>query len=274
MTEQEYNQAEGVRRSDLWVMHESAEKYRYNVDHPQEATPALVFGSACHKMILEPETFVNEYAIAPVCDRRTKDGKAMYEAFMEQNLGKTIISANDAQVMTEMEEALNRCSLAHSLIHEDGQNEVPIFWVDGETGERCKVKLDRLINCLDGRVAVVDYKTAKNANTDQFNRAIFNNGYHLQAAMYTEAVMNCLKLDYRPVFIFVVQEKKAPYSVNVVQVSPEVMEYGDKVFHSLLGRLHTCKELDDWPGYLPVDGKMNWTDLPAWENFDEEDEDE
>ena len=65
MTEKEYNEAEGVRRSDLWRMEDSAEKFRYFLNHPVEQTPAMAFGSACHKMILEPNDFGSEYAVAP-----------------------------------------------------------------------------------------------------------------------------------------------------------------------------------------------------------------
>lgn len=272
MTEQEYNAAEGVRRSDLWRMHDSPEKYKYHVDNPAEQTPALVFGSACHKMFLEPDTFGDEYAIAPVCDRRTKEGKAVWEAFMEENEGKTILSQDDKQVMEEMESALCRCSLAKSLIYEDGDSEVPLFWVDPETGEKCKIKLDRLIDGDDGRKYIVDYKTTLDASTPKFNKAMINLGYAFQAGMYSEGVQIALGLDYRPGFIFVAQEKKAPYSLNVIQVSPDVMEYGVNMFHALLNRLHACKEMDEWPGYLPINGGMNWTELPAWvDSEDEED---
>jgi exodeoxyribonuclease VIII len=272
MTEKEYNEAEGVRRSDLWKMNDSPEKYKWFTEHPLEPTPTLVFGSACHKMILEPADFGDEYAVAPVCDRRTSDGKLMWKTFMEENEGKTIISADDAAVMKDMEEALEKCSLANDLIRGEGATEAPFFWTDGETGEKCKVKLDRLIKGLDGRLYVVDYKTAQCAETEAFNRSIMKFGYSLQAAMYTEAVMIGYHLPYRPGFIFVVQEKKAPYSINIVQVSPEVMEYGVKQFHTLLGRLHTCKELDEYPGYLPINGGYNWTELPAWVDMDEEEE--
>lgn len=271
MTEREYNEAEGVRRSDLWRMADSPEKYRYFLENPMEQTPAMAFGSACHKMILEPADFGNEYAIAPQINRRTNAGKEEWEAFCTANAGKTIVSQDDAEIMAEMELALEECTLANSLIRGDGETETPIFWTDGETGEKCKVKLDRLITGEDGRYYVVDYKTAVSAQTEKFNRSIFTYGYSLQAAMYTEAVMVEKKLDYRPGFIFVVQEKKAPYSLNVIQVSPEVMEYGVNQFRTLLNRLHTCKELDEWNGYLPVGGGYNWTDLPAWI---EEEEDE
>lgn len=272
MTEKEYNEAEGVRRSDLWKMNDSPEKYKWYTEHPVEQTPALVFGSACHKMILEPAGFGDEYAVAPVCDRRTSDGKLMWKTFMEENEGKTIVSADDAAVMKDMEEALERCSLANDLIRGEGTTEQPFFWTDADTGEKCKVKLDRLIKGLDGKFYVVDYKTSQCAETESFNRSMLKFGYTLQAAMYTEAVMIGYHLPYRPGFIFVVQEKKAPYSINIVQVSPEVMDYGVKQFRTLIGKLHTCKELDEWPGYLPIGGGYNWTDLPAWADMDEEEE--
>jgi len=268
MTEREYNEAEGIRRSDLWRMADSPEKYKYFLENPQEQTPSMAFGSACHKMILEPDTFGDEYAVAPQVDRRTKDGKAQWEAFIEDNAGKTIISADDAAVMEEMETALVRCPLAKELLWGKGSSEVPVFWTDPETGEKCKVKLDRLL-IYEGQNVVVDYKTATSAQTEKFNRSVFNFGYALQAAMYTEALLHNGEVK-RPRFIFVVQEKKAPYSVNVVEVSPEVMEFGMKQYRTLLDRLHTCKELDEWPGYLPIDGGTNWTDLPAWVDEEEE----
>ena len=273
MNEREYNEAEGVRRSDLWRMNDSPEKFKYFLEHPMEQTPAMAFGSACHKMVLEPNDFGNEYAVAPEINRRTNAGKEQWEAFCSENEGKTILSQTDVDTMAEMEAAMEKCSLAYDLVRgEDGQTEEPFFWTDPETGEKCKVKLDRLITGTDGKLYVVDYKTATSAETEKFNRSMFTFGYTLQAAMYTEAVQICRKLDYRPGFIFVVQEKKAPYSVNVVQVSPDVMEYGVKQYRSLLDKLHTCKELDEWPGYIPVGGGMNWTDLPAWIGFDDEEE--
>ncbi|MBQ1302965.1 MAG: hypothetical protein IIY29_06450 [Firmicutes bacterium] len=39
MTEQEYNQAEGIRRSDLWKMEDSPEKFKYFLEHPEEMNP-------------------------------------------------------------------------------------------------------------------------------------------------------------------------------------------------------------------------------------------
>lgn len=262
MNEREYNQAEGIRRSDLWKMEESPEKFKYFLDHPVEQTPAMAFGSACHKMILEPDTFGDEYAVSPSgIDKRTKEGKAMWEAFMADNMGKTLISADDAQVMADMEEMLRKCPLAASLIYGKGESEVPFFWTDKETGEKCKIKVDRLVK-YNRRLYVVDYKTCLCAETFRFNSEVFRLGYHFQAGMYCEGVKAAKKLRKLPGFLFVAQEKKPPYSVNVIEVSEEVMNVGVAKFHELLRKYHDCKALDVWNGY--VQDVPNDTFVPTW----------
>lgn len=261
MTEKEYNEAEGIRRSDLWKMEDSPEKFKYFLEHPVEQTPAMAFGSACHKMILEPDDFGNEYATAPKVDKRTKEGKAMWEAFMEDNAGKTLLSDVDVEVMEEMETALVRCPLAKKLLWGNGESEQAFFWTDPETGEKCKIKVDRLVK-FNRRWYVVDYKTTACAETFRFNSDIFKLGYHLQAFMYTEGVMRVKKLRKRPGFLFVAQEKKAPYSINVIEVSDEVMNAGGAKFHELLEKYHNCKVLDVWPGY--VNDVPNDAFVPGW----------
>lgn len=262
MTEQEYNQAEGVRRSDLWKMEDSPEKFKYFSEHPAEQTPAMAFGAGIHKAILEPDTFEDEFAVAPRADKRTKEGKAVWEAFMAENAGKTLLPCADVDVMREMVVALEQCPLAKKLMWGKGENETPFFWTDKETGEKCKVKLDRFVK-FNRRWYVIDYKTATCAETNKFNSSIWKFGYHLQAAMYTEGVRISKKLRKRPGFLFVVQEKNPPYSVNVVEVSEEVMAAGNAKFHQLLEKYHACRVIDQWPGYL-TDNVPNDAFVPTW----------
>ena len=267
MTENEYNLAEGIRRSDLWKMEDSPEKFKYFSENSPEQTPALLFGSACHKMILEPADFGSEYAVAPQVDRRTKEGKAMWEAFSADNAGKTVIGADDADTMRQMEEALGRCPLAAKLIRGKGETEQAFFWTDGETGEKCKVKVDRLVK-FNRRWYVVDYKTCQSAETRKFNHDIFALGYYMQAGMYCTGVKTAKKLRKMPGFLFVAQEKKAPFSINVIEVSPEVLKIGVNKFHELLEKYHECKAVDIWTGY--VSDVPNETTLPGWWDFQEE----
>lgn len=269
MTEQEYNQHEGIRRSDLWKVRESPEKYLWAIGHPEPPTPALVFGTMVHKMLLQPLTFSDEYAVAPNMDRRTKDGKEAWQRFAEENAGKTIVSAADFDQADDMVNAVMSHPIAQKLL--GGKAEMPIFWTDEDTGELIKCRLDMLTE-WEGRPVVVDYKTAMSAQTDQFNHAIFKHGYALQAYMYTEAVMHELHLTERPDFIFIVQEKKPPYAVNVIKVSEEVMTNGMDTFRELIGILHQCLETGYFPGYNGPMDEMNDTYLPGYLTLGEENE--
>lgn len=269
MNEKDYNSAEGIRRSDLWRMEDSPEKFKYFLDHPVEQTPAMAFGSACHKYVLEMNDFLNEYAIAPEINRRTNAGKAEWEAFCDANPGKELVSKDDYETMIEMRQAIDRCPLAKKLLFGKGEVEVPLFWTDKETGEKCKAKLDRLVK-YNRRPYIVDYKTTMAADTFHFNSAIFKMGYHFQSGMYSEGLKSVRKMRKLPGFLFVAQEKKAPYSVNVIEVSEEVMSAGVAKFHDLLVKYHECREADLWAGY--VGDVPNDAFLPNWMQAAMEDE--
>lgn len=270
MTDAEYSAAEGVRRSDLWKISDSPEKYKYFLENPLGQTPAMAFGSAIHKLILEPDTFFRDFAVAPVINRRTNEGKAAWEKFVSDNAGKTIISSEDYDAIRAMEAKLKTVPLAHSLLYDGGKSEVPVFWTDPETGEKCKAKLDHISIGPDGRYRIVDYKSARFADTHRFNSEIFRLGYHVQSGMYSEGTQISYGLDYRPVFMFVVQEKDPPYAVNVIEVTDEVMNAGNAQFHLLLGKLHDCKTLDVYPGY--VGDVPNDSYVPGWMDDDVYDE--
>ena len=266
MNEAEYNAAEGIRRSDLWKIHDSPEKYHWAITHPDESepTPALVFGQAAHKILLEPNDFTEEFAVAPDgIDKRTKDGKAQWADFLASNAGKTVIDRDTFnQCLAMSEKAMSDPTVAKLLA---GRKEVPFFWDDPDTGVRCKVKIDCL-TYLEGMEipVIVDYKTTKSAAMHDFQRDVYQFGYHLQAAMYTEGVMRNLKLTERPMFVFVVQEKTEPFSLNVITVPEDVMNFGLDTFRELLGIYKACSESGNWYGYTGFSGQPNELTLPAW----------
>lgn len=270
MNEREYNEAEGIRRSDLWKMEDSPEKFRYFRDNPVEQTPAMAFGSACHKFILENADFPSEYAVAPNVDGRTKEGKEIKARFAEENAGKTIISNDDMETMIGMMLAIEHCPLAKKLILGKGETEKAFFWTDPETGEKCKIKTDRIVT-YRRRKYIVDYKTTQCAETNRFNSDLWRTGYFMQAGMYAEGYKVSQKKRKLPGFLFVAQEKKPPYSVNVIEVSEEVMKAGVGKFHQLLEKYHNCNVLDAWPGYVNSD-TPNDSFVPGWWEREMEDE--
>lgn len=259
MTEKEYRASEGISRSELWRLRESPEKFKYLQDHPEEPTPALIFGAMVHKLVLEPEDFENEYAVAPEVDRRTKDGKAAWQEFVDGAGDKTVVTVADYEKAKEMAAKVADTPLVADLL--DGEHEMPLFWSDEATGEVCKVRLD-CFTTIEGKNVVVDYKTSSDASTAAFMRSAINYGYDFQAGMYTEAVEQ--NLGQPAAFIFIVQEKTAPYSVNILEASPDFIQRGRDIFRELIGIYHECKTTGNWYGYLGAYGVMNELQLPAW----------
>lgn len=242
-----YDNIPAVRRSELWEIRKSPAHYQWAVEHPSKETPALKFGTASHKFILEEEEFWKEYILEPEVDRRTKDGKAVWSQFVQERdrEGKSSVSASDYATILEMNAAILENQTATALL-KTGRHEVPIEWTESETGERCKCRPDVLTE-YNGQKYIVDYKTTTSCETGAFERSCRYYGYKLQAAMYLDGVFAETLEQYR--FAFVAQEKTPPYAVRVYFCDDGFIEEGMALFRDLIHIYHECREADYWPGY-------------------------
>lgn len=259
MTDKEYRASPGVSRSELFWITESPEKFRFYRENPQPPTPALLFGQLFHAMALEPDTMWEQFAVAPMVDRRTKVGKEAVAQFAQEASDKTVVTMEMVEQAAEMCEALGRNKYARRLL--EGEHEKPVFWTDEMTGEACKCRLDCLSKIGDD-LAVVDLKTADSAETEVFTRAAIKYGYDLQAAMYSEGVK--VSTGRTPLFVFVVIEKNPPYSINILQADKLFIQRGYDLFRELIGIYSDCTKTGNWYGYLGKFDQINNLALPAW----------
>lgn len=61
------------------------------MEAPPKTTDALIFGQLFHTLVLEPDTYAKQFAVAPEVDRRTKAGKQEWEDFLAVNHDRTPI---------------------------------------------------------------------------------------------------------------------------------------------------------------------------------------
>ena len=89
MTNTEYhNKTEYLSKSNLDLIRKSPAHYKAFLDgEKSKPTPAMVFGSLVHSVVFNEDNF----AVMPECDRRTKEGKAIYEQFLSESAGKELI---------------------------------------------------------------------------------------------------------------------------------------------------------------------------------------
>ena len=259
MTELEYREHSALSRSSLWNIEESPQKFKWEETNPSEPTEALLFGQVFHKLVLEPETFENEFALEPNVDKRTKDGKEQYQNWLASVGEKTVVPAKIYTKSLEMAQAVNNSKMAKALL--EGEHEKCYFWTDDFTGVDCKCRLDCLRQLKD-KLIIVDLKSATSSNTGKWIRDSIKFGYDMQVAMYSEGI----KANYgvQPEFVFVVVEKEPPYAVNIFKVTQQYFDYGYDHFRSLIGLYKHCVDTNEWWGYMGESEQINDLTLPSW----------
>ncbi len=239
MDNKKYHKTSAISKSQLDLINVSPAHYRYRMDNPEPDTkPAFVFGSLVHTLILEPDLFNSEYAIAPLVDRRTKIGKERYAKFQKENENKKVISQSDLSIAADMAYSVSQ-SAAGDLF-QNGAAETSVFWEDPRTHAELKCRPDYL---KQGQV--IDLKTTADASPKGFAQSVWKYRYHVQAAHYLDGFNN------KPFhqFIFVAVEKTPPYQVGIYTLSDEYINEGLKIRNRNLDTLLRCKEYNQWGDY-------------------------
>lgn len=259
MTDAEYRANPAISRSELWRLRRSPEIFKYFKDYPEEPTEALLFGQVFHKFVLEPDTFNDEFTFEPDCDRRTKEGKAIYDLFLESVGNRTIVPRKMMGEATLMGQLVRDHPLASKLLK--GEAEKVFFWTDRRTKVKCKCRTD-MIRTTKDNIVVVDLKTCTDASTEAFTREAVKYGYDFQAAFYSEGVKE--NLGKYPKFVFIAVEKKPPYAINVMLADDAFIDRGRQISAELLDTYKDCKKTKLWYGYNGPQNTINTLSLPSY----------
>lgn len=215
-----------MSNSALKHFRRSPRHYLTNKQFPV-VTEAMVIGQAFHAFILEPDKFTGEFAVAPVCDRRTKEGKSTYAEFqLTLKPGQQIIFKDDMAMIERMRESLYDDAHARELLDSVAWAEKPFEWTDDITGVECKAKMD-----AGNDVFTLDLKSCENADPFTFASYAYNN-LLTQPAMYVDA-RGANKMN-KGAFYFICIEKSPPYGVSVLKVGNDFIKEGRAVYGEIL----------------------------------------
>jgi hypothetical protein len=155
---------------------------KHDRDFPTDETPALRMGRALHSYVLEPATFEQCWSVCPACDKRTKEGKALYAAFLEAKGARDEIGEKDFTEIKELAHEIRKQQAVNLLV--GGRAEVSIVWEDDDTGLLCKRRLDyeRPGGGGDWNHYITDLKSSDDIGPFAFGRDIAGYGYALAAA--------------------------------------------------------------------------------------------
>lgn len=207
--------------SDLHYWYNSG----FNPNREFIETPALKTGKLLHTMLLEPEKFNQLYMIK----------KNVYSSKVQGFIGEG-----------EYNEALNMINIIkenpfYEQFLTGGYAEVSIFWKCTNTGVPCKIRIDYLNNYI------VDYKTTNIALLHKIKPSILSYNYHIQTAFYIYGLQQIASQSYEiyniknsddkksikniidnfnKKFVFLWQEKTAPYASLVTELTQDFIEVG------------------------------------------------
>lgn len=192
---------------------------RWQMEHPLESA-AMRLGSALHCLVLEQPRYDAEYRVAPECDRRTTAGKAVYAEFLASIGDRTVITADESARVEEMARQIAIHPSACELLRQSTIREAScVSSIDG-----CPVKCRVDAASPDWRL-VVDVKTTSGlASRSEFERAIANFGYGIQAAHYREVIRAATRrADAATHIAFIVVESDAPHEVACYRLDDAVI---------------------------------------------------
>lgn len=240
------------------LVRDSPADYLHQIAHRVEKK-AFDMGRAAHELILE-----GGLKSVEVLDFDSFRSKAAQEARDKvYAAGGTPMLERDLADAREMEAAVRSHERASALIS-DGQAEVSALVWDEEYNIHFQVRYDWLRN--DG--LIVDLKTSRAGNPNDFNREIANFYYHLQASLYLRAaeILGLKPQGYR----WVVVQSDAPHNVFVVEYSEIDRLTGDQRMHTALRKYADGIHQGLWPAFPD----LYLSELPAYASYDGEEEGE
>jgi|GEM_PF-3996154 len=232
---------------------------RAAIDDGGTDTEAQGFGRLVHRALLEPESSANILPLPPEIKRRA--GKE-YDALLVGNPGIIYLPPSEWKThAADVREAekVSAAAHAHPILHEllsASAKEVTLLWTDTTTGLQCKARLDML---TADHLVVADIKTTSKIIPYQIARAAYYFGYHVQFALYTDAVKTLFNTD--PKFYAVFVEVTPPHLVLVCDGhaayderdqstrQDSYYELGRSAYLSALVTYRDCLKTGDWYGH-------------------------
>jgi hypothetical protein len=208
-----------------------------------EHSTAFDIGHAAHKLVLGEGP---ELVEVKAKDWRTKAAQqAQADAY---DAGHVPLLTHQLKAVHDMAGALLSHELASTLLAPgSGVAEQSLFWRDPIT--------DVMLRCRPDWLSpqwAVDYKTTESAEPQAIRRSVHKFGYYQQAPFYRDGITALGLGDDLP-FLFIFQEKTAPYLITVVQLDDVSMDIGARLNRQAIDLYADCLAANRWPSYDGAD---------------------
>lgn len=137
-----------------------------------------------------------------------------------------------------------------------GTYEQTIVWRE-DNGILCRARLDGLSG---NKKWIVDPKSTEKADERSCENRIKDNHYDIQEAFYRRGIRKLF--GFNPEFRFIFIEKKPPYAIQIVALTPEKQQIAEMKVERAIDMWGWCLKNNRWPGY----GKRtHYVEAKPWE---------
>ena len=228
------------------LLYKSPKHYQAWLTKEPSESAALMIGTAVHAEVLQPDLSSQIYAVAPDCDRRTKDGKAIWEAFTQANQGKVILNAEQGDLVTKVANSCRILMLQNQIKFVETET---MYWEILKFDDGTSIKIKFAIDAIGEDGYIYDVKTTDDASPLAVKKTIFNYYYFLQAYFYYRGFWMLNPETPPKGFRFIFIEKSPPYAAAIYEVGPNFMALGQEDFYKVCMLYKSCLKAGDWPGY-------------------------
>lgn len=234
----EYRQMAGLSKHELDNFAVAPAYYQHRKAQEWKPSRSMEIGTLIHSLVLEGRC---DYAVGPEVDRRTKAGKEEWQLFCEANLGKTIVTREEAAVI---DGCLQSCApLMEHCAYDDDSIEMSMFWE--RDGVKCKGRPD-MVATINGETCLVDLKTTNDIRN--FESSFYRFRYDVQAAWYQYGLKAAMDLDEVPGFWFLVVDTEAPHLAQFMRAGSEILSNANAKIEEELAHFKRCQTAQEWPG--------------------------
>lgn len=262
LSNEDYHARPEIGSSSLKVALKSPLHYKTQIIDgraKEKKSTAMDIGTCAHSAVLE-QSFDGYIKGPEVSSKRVK----AWTDFVKENPKKIVLTPQEYSDIRGMFEAFFAHPLTNRILA-NGQPEWSFFCEDPKTGLYLKARPDWLIEEDDG-FFIVDYKTTDSAHADDFERRCYNLRYDISAAHYISVLEQVLKKPCKD-FIFIAQEREAPYAIGVYRAFEDMIERAEKRRRRALDQIAHGIKTNEWPGYP---ASIQDIDLPGFAIHKEE----
>jgi hypothetical protein len=242
--------------SSLKEFRKSPKHYVRYLDKRRETTEAMMIGNVVECLSLEPEKFDLKFMVFDKIPLTSKENKEKYQALVTQAKENrlTLVTRETHETAKKCVQSLFDHDIARKIIEARKRVQLKMRWMHKETGLPMTGVIDFESRAWESDF-IIDLKTAKSADPDQFIRDAANLDYHIQCGSYLDGYP---RTQFKfPSMAFVVVENDEPFNVSVMFCENQYTERALDEYHGTVRAFRYC--LDNQLFHMGYDFRLMGT---------------